>query len=178
MIYFRSILCLVFVVMAASATAAQSQYSPDAPANTNNLKFTDLKDKAFDLQSLKGNVLLISFGATWCAPCSSELKALEELLKEYKDKSVKFLWVSIDSPREVSNKEIGDYAKKVGFTFPVLRDLETKVYSQFTSRARLPMVVFADNKGEIIKPIHFGMFSNPEDYKNHVRKRLNKILGT
>ena len=174
--FFRSISCLLFVVIAANAVLAQSQYSPETPANTNNIKFTDLKDHAFELQSLKGNVLLISFGATWCAPCSSELKALEELQREYKNRSVKFLWVSIDSPREVSNKEINDYAKKIGFTFPILRDLETRVYSQFTSRTRLPMIVFADSKGDVIKPIHFGMFSNPEDYKSHIRKRLNKIL--
>jgi thiol-disulfide isomerase/thioredoxin len=40
--------------------------------------------KTYDLAQMRGNVVLVSFGATWCAPCVEELRALEELKNEYK----------------------------------------------------------------------------------------------
>src|SRR2546422_10659241 len=46
-----------------------------------------LDGRVYDLADQRGNVVLVSFGATWCAPCSTELRALAELLAEYQNRS-------------------------------------------------------------------------------------------
>src|SRR6266487_46602 len=51
----------------------------------------------YDLVEMRGNVVLLSFGATWCAPCSGELIVLEQLKREYQDKPVKFFWVTVEN---------------------------------------------------------------------------------
>src|SRR6476620_1776278 len=72
-------------------------------AGTPNMKLQGLDGRVYDMNDLRGNVVLVSLGATWCSPCSAELKALEELLTEYRNQPVKFYWVSIESPDQISN---------------------------------------------------------------------------
>jgi peroxiredoxin len=141
-----------------------------------NMKLEGLDGRIYDMNDLRGNVVLVSFGATWCAPCSTELKALEELLTEYSNKPVKFYWVSIESPEQISNGVLKRYAKERKVTFPVLRDTAKMVFSQFSPRVRLPMIVLMGKDGRVDAPVQFGMRSPAEAYKADIRARLNKLL--
>jgi peroxiredoxin len=141
------------------------------------LKLQGLDGQVYDLNDLHGNVVLVSFGATWCAPCSSELRALQELLGEYRNKPVKFYWVSIESPEQVNNGVLKRYAKERSVSFPVLRDTAKMVFSQFSPRVRLPMIVLLGKDGRVDAPVQFGMRSPPDAYKADMRVRLNKLLG-
>jgi len=139
------------------------------------VKLSGIDGKTYDLTQMHGNVVLVSFGATWCTPCSAELLALEELKREYKDKPIKFFWVSIEHEDQVSHKELQKYARARSLTFPVLRDPMQLAFAQFTKRVRLPLVVFYDKEGRVDMPVHFGMGS-PQVYKDRMRERLNKLL--
>ena len=143
-----------------------------------NMKMQALDGRVVDMADLRGNVVLISFGATWCAPCSTELRALEQLLAEYQGKPVKFFWVSIERPEEVTNNALKRYAKERKVSFPVLRDTAKMVFLQFSPRVRLPMIVFLSKDGKVQAPVQFGMRSPADAYKADMRARLNKLLGT
>ncbi len=49
-----------------------------------NLTFLDDKNNQLNLTNYKGNILLLNFWATWCAPCKEEMPSLD-LLKSNKD---------------------------------------------------------------------------------------------
>jgi peroxiredoxin len=147
-------------------------------ANAPSMKLQGLDGRVYDMADLRGNVVLVSFGATWCAPCSTELRALEELLVEYKAKPVKFFWVSIESPEQVTNGALKRYAKERNLSFPVLRDTAKMVFSQFSPRVRLPMIVLLGKDGRVDAPAQFGMRSPVDAYKADMRARLNKLLTT
>ncbi|WP_159024147.1 TlpA disulfide reductase family protein [Formosa sp. L2A11] len=51
------------------------------------------------LESLKGKYVYIDVWATWCAPCKAEIPALKALEKEYHDKNITFVSVSVDDDR-------------------------------------------------------------------------------
>ncbi len=53
--------------------------------------------KRVTLESYKAPVLVLTFGASWCAPCKKELPALEKLARSYSPKDVAFVAVNIDS---------------------------------------------------------------------------------
>lgn len=146
-----------------------------APADP-TMKLQGLDGKVYDMADQRGNVVLVSFGATWCAPCTTELRALEELLAEYRDKPVKFFWVSVERPEEVSNSALKRYAKDRKVSFPVLRDTAKMVFLQFSPRVRLPMIVLLGKDGKVDGPAQFGMRSPAEAYKADMRARLNKLL--
>jgi peroxiredoxin len=146
------------------------------PAAPPSMKLQGLDGRVYDMADQRGNVVLVSFGATWCMPCSTELRALEELLTEYRDKPVKFFWVSIERPEEVTNSALKRYAKERKVSFPVLRDTAKMVFLQFSPRVRLPMIVFVGKDGKIDGPAQFGMRSPADAYKADMRARLNKLL--
>ncbi len=49
-----------------------------------NLTILDDQNNQLDLSNYKGNILLLNFWATWCAPCKEEMPSLD-LLKSNKD---------------------------------------------------------------------------------------------
>lgn len=46
-----------------------------------------------------GNVLLIDFWASWCAPCKTSFPALDALFREYQPRGVRILAVNVDERR-------------------------------------------------------------------------------
>ena len=83
------------------ARAQQAQQSSDEDEISINLKATD--GRMYDLAKMRGNVVVVSFGATWCQPCAEELRALEQLRKEFEGKPVRFMWVSVEREEEASD---------------------------------------------------------------------------
>lgn len=49
-------------------------------------------------------VYVINFWATWCAPCIKELPYFEKITKEYADKNVEVILVSLDFPHLYESK--------------------------------------------------------------------------
>jgi peroxiredoxin len=171
----RPIFWAMLTLLALCATAsAQTKEIPSDPL----FKLQGVDGKIHDLAELRGTVVLISFGATWCAPCTTELRALEELLSEYRGKPVKFFWVSIERADEVNDAALKRYAKERRLTIPVLRDTGKMVFMQFSNKVRLPMIVLLGKDGKVDAPVQFGMKSQPEAYKTDIRIRLNKLLRT
>ena len=44
-----------------------------------SLTFLDVKNKQINLDNYKGNLILLNFWATWCAPCKEEMPSLDLL---------------------------------------------------------------------------------------------------
>lgn len=175
-IFLFAFLCAL--LLTAFRIPARGQDSPPASvpaeeAPTIQLRGADGKD--FDIASMRGQVVLVSFGATWCQPCKEELKALEQLKKEYKDKPVKFVWISIESEEEVSDGGLRSYAKQLKLSFPVLRDPDKRTFARFSQRMRLPTILFFDREGKLSLPNHVGMGAIPL-YMETMRARLDKLL--
>ncbi|MCP4449230.1 MAG: TlpA family protein disulfide reductase [Myxococcales bacterium] len=63
-------------------------------------EFVSVKDaagKKVSIKSFKNQVVVLTFGASWCKPCSKELPAYEQLAKKYDKKKVIFIAINIDS---------------------------------------------------------------------------------
>ena len=61
----------------------------EEPKKYNNLSFLDDKNNELKLNSFKGNVILLNFWATWCAPCKEEMPSLDLLSINKKLKNLK-----------------------------------------------------------------------------------------
>jgi peroxiredoxin len=168
----RALVIAASLLLGCAAALGQGKRPPADPS----LKLQGLDGKIVDLGTERGSVVLVSFGATWCAPCTTELRALNEVLGEYRGKPVKFFWVSVEHSEQVSNGELKRYARERKLAFPVLRDTGQMVFLQFADRVRLPMIVMLNKDGKVVGPATFGMQSRPENYKADIRARLNKLL--
>ncbi len=52
--------------------------------------------EAVDLAAFEGDLLLVNFWATWCAPCRKEMPQLDALAARYQDKNVTIITLSVD----------------------------------------------------------------------------------
>lgn len=166
---------IVIVLLVLSAVGQSSMPGP-LPTKDAGFKLKGLDGKFYDTSATGGDVWVVSFGATWCTPCTWELVAIEELKDEYAKKAVKFLWVSIEDTKLTSNNLLKHYAKERQLTIPVLRDPKGEAFSQFSASTRIPVVVFFDGNGRYVAPIHRGMSSEISEYKKMVRARVDALL--
>jgi len=159
----------------ADSGPTSSNTTPTPPDTSVKLKGVD--GKMYDLAKMRGEVVMLSFGATWCVPCAWELTAIEELKEEFKDRPVRFLWASIETKDEASDALLRHYAKQRRVTIPVLRDPQQTAFAKFADRVKLPLVVLFDKEGRFTPPVHRGMSSEPIQYKNAMRTRLVALLA-
>src|SRR5262249_25410352 len=56
----------------------------------------DYGGREVGLSSLRGQVVLVNFWATWCKTCVVEMPSMEQLVKKMKDKPFRLVAVSVD----------------------------------------------------------------------------------
>jgi cytochrome c biogenesis protein CcmG/thiol:disulfide interchange protein DsbE len=74
------------------------------------------------LADYKGKVVLVNVWATWCEPCKQEMPSIEKLHREFGDRGLAVVAVSVDDPG--SEERIREYVKDLKLTFEVLHDPE------------------------------------------------------
>lgn len=112
--------------------------------------FLDQYGKIHRLSSYKGKVIFLNAWATWCGPCRSELPAIDELYKKYKDsKDVVILTVAFPGKSgEGDASSIKDFMKSNGYSYPVLLDTKGKLLSALGITA-FPTTFLFDKKGNL-----------------------------
>ena len=75
------------------------------------IKTVDIDLEIYDFNGFKkylnqkdDKVYIVNFWATWCAPCVKELPYFEKINKEYHDKNVEVILVSLDFPHLYESK--------------------------------------------------------------------------
>jgi thiol-disulfide isomerase/thioredoxin len=72
----------------------------DTVAKQIDLKVYDFNGIQKYLNTQNDSTYVVNFWATWCAPCVKELPYFESINKNYKDKKVKVLLISLDFPNK------------------------------------------------------------------------------
>src|SRR5262249_8363363 len=86
-----------------------------APQPAPALSLKDTKGRTILLSNYKGKVVLVNFGATWCAPCLAEMPELQRLQQEYQKRGLQIVGIShpIDNAgRSSSRTEAGRRASR------------------------------------------------------------------
>ena len=79
------------------ATAASAGMQLALRTKPIDWKFDSAVDgKAVDLSKLRGQVVLLDFWATWCAPCMAKIPEIVAIHKKYQDKGFQVIGVSFD----------------------------------------------------------------------------------
>ena len=175
----RIVFALALSLAAAVCAGARQEGAPtqQQPA-VEGFRLKGLDGKFYDTSEMKGDVVVVSFGATWCTPCTWELVAIEELKVEYAGKPVRFMWVNIEDPKRTTNNILKYYVKDRKLTIPVLRDPGGEVLSRYESTGtRIPVMVMFDREGRVSAPVQKGMPQDIVLYKQTVRERVNSLLG-
>jgi thiol-disulfide isomerase/thioredoxin len=60
-----------------------------------SITFLDAKNKELKLDDFKGNLILLNFWATWCAPCKKEMPSLDLLQVNENLKNIKIFPINV-----------------------------------------------------------------------------------
>lgn len=75
----------------------------------------DLQGRMVNADDFDGEVLLLNFWATWCAPCIEEMPMLARLHRDYAGRGMQVLGVAVDEESKAL-----DFATKLGIDYPIL----------------------------------------------------------
>ncbi|QDK38789.1 TlpA disulfide reductase family protein [Bdellovibrio sp. NC01] len=111
-----------------------------------NFSAETLSGEKFDLESLKGKVVILNFWASWCGPCVEEVPSLIKLVKEFKG-DVQLIAISGDSSVEDINIFLKSFPELKGENIKIVYDQDRSKMKMFDV-ARLPesMVLSKDHK--------------------------------
>lgn len=110
--------------------------------NDYDFTLTTAGGEPLSLKEQRGKVVLLSFWATWCAPCREELPIFERLLREHRD-NLEILAIT-DEPLGT----VRGFIAKNPLGFPVLHDPDRKVATHYKVNA-LPSNKILDATGRL-----------------------------
>lgn len=94
------------------------------------------------------DVVLIDFWATFCKPCLRAMPDLDALYRSRKDRGFVVLGVSIDGP--ASSADVQAEVSRLGVTFPILLDQESRAVALYNPRASAPFSVLIGRDGRVL----------------------------
>jgi len=110
--------------------------------------FKSLDGQTRKLSSLRGQVVVVNFWATWCGPCQEELPRLSQLAASYAGKSVRFVLISIDEPK--NRAKIPAVLERLHVSLESWDEADTDTMDRFGLGNIVPGTVILDGRGEII----------------------------
>ena len=119
------------------------------------------------LASLRGQVVLLNFWATWCEPCEREMPAMQRLHEALAPAGLRLLAVSVDDTKEV----VGDFRARLGLTFSILWDPEQRVAQEYQTY-RFPETLLIGRDGVVVE-----RYVGPREWDSPLYEaRLRRLL--
>ncbi|MFA8450553.1 MAG: redoxin domain-containing protein [Bacteroidales bacterium] len=113
----------------------------------------DSNGEDVSLSSLKGNVILLDFWASWCGPCRRENPNVVAIHNDYKDKGLKVIGVSLDTDRKAWLEAI--QADKLFWTQVSTLDASDRPAADLYGVTGIPHIVVIDKDFKIVaKGLH------------------------
>jgi len=123
-------------------------------------------DRKVSLSELHGQVVVLNFWATWCAPCVEEMPSLVGMSERMKAKGVTVVGISIDLNGDAYHRFLRDH----GVTFLTVRDPDQRS-SRLYGTSGWPETYIIDRTGVVRRK-----FIGPVDWNSvDVTEFLTKI---
>jgi cytochrome c biogenesis protein CcmG, thiol:disulfide interchange protein DsbE len=119
------------------------------------------------LASLRGQVVLLNFWATWCEPCEREMPAMERLHRALGPEGLHLVAVSVDE----SSEPVDQFRERFGLTFKILLDPDKRVANLYQTY-RFPETLLIGRDGVVIE-----RYVGPRDWDSPLyEQRIRRLL--
>jgi len=166
-------LLLIFVYLI-SANFSYASEKPDIknlvliknPKIYKGVTFKDINQKNLNLNDFKGNLVILNFWATWCAPCKEEMPSLDNLQSNSKFYNLKIFPINIGQ-EDISKTEI--FFKNLGIqNLDIYIDAPITLAKKFSLRG-VPTTILLNKQGREFARIMGSIDFNNEDFINWLK---------
>jgi thiol-disulfide isomerase/thioredoxin len=120
----RRRICLLLVLLSLLGCAEQHSQARPAPGFT--LPLLDGRGE-LSLQDFQGQVVYLTFWASWCIPCRQEMPYLAQLRERHGAEGFEVLAINVEEDLDAARGFVEQY----GMNFPVLHDADRAVSSAY-----------------------------------------------
>lgn len=160
----RSLALFAALILAASGAGADvlKGRAPD-------FSLASPEGKNVSLAALKGDVVMVNFWASWCAPCRQEMPLLDAMYKRFKPLGFTLVGINVDEEPNAARALL----REVPVSFPIGLDSAMTVSAAYQVMV-MPTTVFIDRKGAV-RHVHQGYRPGDEAaYEQQLRLLLKE----
>ena len=110
---------VALAALAAGMWLAHARDAPQGPVDPAHAlwqhSFPDERGQPQPLSQWRGQVVVLNFWASWCAPCREEMPDFVALRTLYRSQGVEFIGIAIDSPANVAQ-----FLQRQPVNYPIL----------------------------------------------------------
>jgi peroxiredoxin len=144
-----------------AATAGALRVGAPAPEAT----LVTLEGQRISSTDLLGQVVILTFWATWCAPCREELPLLSDYLAQHQDAGLQILAFGLDTRERLA--DVRQVAQSVRFPVGLMSDSRAPGYGRIW---RLPVSFTIDAQGRLAED------GWKEKHPVWTRERLDEVV--
>ena len=151
------------LAVAGTVSAATQLLGSEAP----DFVLKSVAGKNLRLSEYRGEVVMLSFWATWCGDCRAQLEELGAMRDRYQDAGVELLAVSLDQTARQASESMAEAA------YPVLHDAGGEV-GQMYDVTKMPVMVLIDRSGVVREVFEGFRRGSEEQYLERVQALLRE----
>jgi thiol-disulfide isomerase/thioredoxin len=136
------VLLLGLLVPALAYRVTQAAPVIDRPAPS--LVVTALDGQIFDLGKLRGDVVLVNYWATWCAPCRKDMPKLDAFYRLHRQQNLAMIGITVDRPRDLA--KVRKAMASLAYPVAMLKDVTV---DGFGEPEGVPITWIIDAEGKV-----------------------------
>jgi peroxiredoxin len=131
---------------------------------------TTLEGKQFELNALRGKIVVLNFWFIGCAPCIAEIPELNKLANDYKEqKDVVFLALALDAA-----ENLREFLKKHEFGYNIAASAQDTIVGKFEANS-FPTHIIIDRDGKVVTELVAGDLGGKADAA-YLRAALERMI--
>ena len=142
-------LLIIFILMLSNSFASEVTDIKNLIINKelksySDITFLDINNKEFSLNDYKGNLVILNFWATWCAPCKDEMPSLDLLAENPNLDNLKVFPINIG--KDTNEKSMNFFEDLEIKNLEIYFDTPNTLAKKFKLRG-LPTTIFFNKEG-------------------------------
>jgi cytochrome c biogenesis protein CcmG/thiol:disulfide interchange protein DsbE len=170
---------IIAAMLLALLCVSPASFGQKGAAGPADFSLRSIDGQTVTSQSLRGEVVVMAFGASWLPLSRTQLQGVKKLANQYSDRGVVVYWVSTEPDNNkaknyASDEQLRAFSKKYGLDVTVLRDPDM-VAAKKLGVNELPSVVILDKQGNVSGEVIKGL--DPDgNLMGQLASQLDKIL--